>query len=116
MSHFTSVRSKLNDIDVLKNVLREMSIPVLENAVVRGGECELKADLVAVLDGGYDLGWFRNADGSLTLMADLWGVARGCNLPELMNTINQKYAVQKTLAAVKRPGLQQANVRLSVQA
>ncbi|MEM6446407.1 MAG: DUF1257 domain-containing protein, partial [Cyanobacteria bacterium P01_D01_bin.123] len=46
--------------------------------------------------------------------ADLWGVAKKHNQTELINSINQKYAVNKTLTEVKRPGLQQANVKLMV--
>ena len=55
------------------------------------------------------------SDGSFDLIADLWGVAKKHNQTELINSINQKYAVNKTLAEVKRPGLQNANVRLVLQ-
>ena len=67
------------------------------------------------LEGEYDLGWSRNSDGSFDLIADLWGVAKKHNQTELINSINQKYAVNKTLAAVKQRGLQNANVKLVVQ-
>lgn len=43
------------------------------------------------------------------------GVAKKYNQTELINSINQKYAINKTLAEVKRPGLQNANVKLVVQ-
>ena len=49
------------------------------------------------------------------LIADLWGVAKKHNQTELINSINQKYAVNRTLAEVKRPGLQNANVKLVLQ-
>jgi hypothetical protein len=42
-------------------------------------------------------------------------VAKKYNQTELINSINQKYAINKTLAEVKRPGLQSANVKLVVQ-
>ena len=42
-------------------------------------------------------------------------VAKKHNQTELINSINQKYAVNKTLAAVKQRGLQNANVKLVVQ-
>ena len=80
--------------------------------LVRAG---VDLDLVAVLDGEYDLGWSLNADGSFDLIADLWGVAKKHNQTELINSINQKYAVNKTLAEVKQRGLQNANVKLVVQ-
>jgi len=84
--------------------------------VVRGAGCQrVRADVVAVLEGGYDLGRSRNADGSLDLITDLWGVAKKHNPVELMSSINQQYAVNKTLAEVRRPSLQKAHVKLVVQ-
>jgi hypothetical protein len=70
---------------------------------------------VAKLEGEYDLGWSQNADGTFDLIADLWGVAKKHNQTELINSINQKYAVTKTLAEVQRPGLNNANVKLVLQ-
>jgi hypothetical protein len=43
------------------------------------------------------------------------GVAKKHNQTELINSINQKYAVNRTLADVKRPGLSNANVKLVLQ-
>lgn len=116
MSHFSTLHSKLTDVEILKASLRDLGIVVQTNAKVRGvGRQRTQADVVAVLEGCCDLGWFRNAEGSLDLVADLWGVSRKHNMAELISTINQKYAVHQTLAAVKRPGLQNAKVTLVVQ-
>jgi hypothetical protein len=116
MSHFSTLRTKITDAEILKNSLRDLGLQVKTNADVRGYNGQrLRADIVAVLEGDYDLGWSRNADGSFDLIADLWGVAKKYNQTELINSINQKYAINKTLAEVKRPGLQSANVKVVVQ-
>ncbi|MBW4579033.1 MAG: DUF1257 domain-containing protein [Tildeniella nuda ZEHNDER 1965/U140] len=116
MSHFNSLRSKLTDIAILQDSLHQLGFIVQTNAMVRGsGYQTVRADIVAVLEGGYDLGWSRNEDGSLDLIADLWGVARKHDMSKLLSTINQKYAVYQTLAAVQRPGLQNATVKLVTQ-
>ncbi|MBD3887118.1 DUF1257 domain-containing protein [Phormidium tenue FACHB-886] len=116
MSHFSTLRSKLTDVEILKTSLRDLGIVVQTNAKVRGlGRQQTQADVIAVLEGGCDLGWFRNAEGSLDLVADVWGVSRKHNMAELISAINQKCAVHQTLAAVKRPGLQNAKVTLVVQ-
>lgn len=116
MSHFSTLRTKISDAVILKQSLRDLGISVQENADVRGYNGQrVRADLVAVLEGDYDLGWSRNGDGSFDLVADLWGVAKKHNQTELINAINQKYAVNKTLAEVKRPGLNNANVKLVLQ-
>jgi hypothetical protein len=115
MSHFSTLRTKITDAVVLQNSLRDLGITTKTEADVRGYQGQrVRADLVAVLEGEYDLGWSQNADGTFDLIADLWGVAKKHNQTELINSINQKYAVTKTLAEVKRPGLNQANVKLMV--
>ena len=116
MSHFSTLRTKITDSAVLQSSLRDLGINIKNDADVRGYNGQrVRADIVAVLDGEYDLGWSRNADGSFDLIADLWGVANKHNQTELINSINQKYAVNKTLSEVKRPGLQNANVKLVLQ-
>jgi Protein of unknown function (DUF1257) len=116
MSHFSTLRTKITESEILKSSLRDLGISVKTEADVRGYNGQrVRADIVAVLEGEYDLGWSRNADGSFDLIADLWGVAKKHNQTELINSINQKYAVNKTLSEVKRPGLQNANVKLVLQ-
>jgi hypothetical protein len=116
MSHFSTLRTKITDTEILKASLRDLGLEVQTNTNVRGynGQ-QVRADLVAVLEGDYDLGWSRNADGSFDLIADLWGVAKKHNQTELINSINQKYAVNKTLKDAQRAGLQNANVQLVLQ-
>ena len=116
MSHFSTLRTKITDAEILKASLSDLGISEKTEADVRGYNGQrVRADLVAVLEGEYDLGWSRNGDGSFDLIADLWGVAKKHNQTELINSINQKYAVNKTLAEVKQRGLQNANVKLVVQ-
>ncbi|ERN40518.1 protein of unknown function (DUF1257) [Rubidibacter lacunae KORDI 51-2] len=116
MSHFSTLRTKIADAVILKSSLRDLGLTVQFDADVRGYNGQrLRADIVAVLDGDYDLGWSRNSDGTFDLIADLWGVAKKHNQTELINSINQKYAVNKTLADVKQHNLQGANVKLVVQ-
>ncbi|MDB9311652.1 MAG: DUF1257 domain-containing protein [Kamptonema sp. SIO4C4] len=116
MSHFSTLRTKISDSEILQTSLRDLGITVKSDADVRGYNGQrVRADLVAVLDGEYDLGWSRNSDGTYDLIADLWGVAKKHNQTELINSINQKYAVNKTLSEVKQRGLENANVKLVVQ-
>ncbi|MBE9117780.1 DUF1257 domain-containing protein [Lusitaniella coriacea LEGE 07157] len=116
MSHFSTLRTKISDVEILKASLRDLGITTKTEADVRGYNGQrVRADLVAVLDGEYDLGWSCNSDGTYDLIADLWGVAKKHNQTELINAINQKYAVNKTLTEVKQRGLQGANVKLVLQ-
>lgn len=116
MSHFSTLRTKITDVEILKSSLQALGIATKTNADMRGyhGQ-QVRADLVAVLEGDYDLGWSANSDGTYDLIADLWGVAKKHNQTDLINSINQKYAVTKTLADVQQRGLNNANVKLVVQ-
>lgn len=115
MSHFSTLRTKISDAVVLKTALSDLGLEVKTEADVRGYNGQrIRADVVAVLDGEYDLGWSRNNDGTFDLVADLWGVAKKHNQTELINSINQKYAIGKALADAKQPGLQNATVKLCV--
>lgn len=116
MSHFNTLRSKLTNAEILKESLRDLGLTIQTNAEVRGAGCQrIQADIVAVLEGDYDIGWSCNSDGSLDLIADLWGVAQKHNMVNLLSSVNQKYAVKTTLAEVKQPGLQNAKVRLMLR-
>ncbi len=116
MSHFRSFPTKLTDVEILKTTLRDLGIRVITDDTVRGVNGQLThADIVAVLEGECDLGWSRNADGTFDFIADVPGVAIKHNQAQLINSINQKYAVNKTLSQIKQRGLQNANVNLVLQ-
>lgn len=101
--HFSTLRTKFTDEEILKATLRELGITVKTYADVRGYDGQrVRADVVAVLEGEYDIGFARNSDGSFDLVADLWGLAEKHNQTELINSIHQKYTVNKTLAEVKQ--------------
>ncbi len=105
---FSVLRTKITDAVILTNTLRDLGMNVKTNAEVRGYDgYQVRADIVAVLEGEYDLGWSENSDGTFDLIADLWGVAKKHNHTELVSAINQKYAVNKTLSEVKQRGLSQ---------
>ncbi|WP_041233935.1 DUF1257 domain-containing protein [Cylindrospermum stagnale] len=101
--HFSTLRTKITDIEILKTSLRDLGIAVKTEADVRGWNGQrVKADVVAVLEGEYDMGWSKNSDGSFDLIGDLWGIAQKHNQMELINAINQKYAMNKSLLEIKR--------------
>lgn len=116
MSHFRSFPTKLTDAAILLTSLRDLGIHVITDSTVRGVNGQrIRADIVAVLEGECDIGWSCNVDGSFDFIADVPGVAIKHNQAQLINSINQKYAVNKTLSQLKQPGLQNANIKLVVQ-
>jgi hypothetical protein len=86
--------------------LQDLGIIVKREADVRGFNGQrVRADIVAVLEGDYDLGWSCNGEGTFDLIVVFWGVAKKHNSTELINSINAKYAVNKTLKEIKERGL-----------
>jgi hypothetical protein len=105
MSHFSTIKTQITDERILIQSLQDLGFSVQTSAQVRGHNgLRLQADVVAVLPGHYDLGWTKNADGTYDLVADLWGVAKQHNQQQLLDAINQKYAVNKTISEIKRLG------------
>ncbi|MBD2592834.1 DUF1257 domain-containing protein [Nostoc spongiaeforme FACHB-130] len=92
-AHFSTLRTKITDSEILKQSLHELGIKVQTDAYVRGGNGQrVSADIVAVLEGQYDIGWSQNSDGSLDLIADIFSISQEQNIRELINKINQQYA------------------------
>ncbi len=95
MSHFSRLRTKITDLELLDKVLRSFGITVKTDADVRGFNGQtVRADIVAVLEGNFDLGWIANSErnlGTFDLIADLWGVSQKYSQTELINSINQRY-------------------------
>lgn len=99
--HFSTLRTKISDIEVLKDTLQALELPFKVDDDVRGGisgsgYSVIKADIVVVLQGSYDIGYLRNNTGSYDLVADLWGVAKAYNQTSLVGTISAVYTVKKS--------------------
>jgi hypothetical protein len=106
-SRFSTLRSKIkqSDAEILKASLYDLGITFKTNADIRGsGRTHVHADIVAVLEGKFDIGWVVNKDGYFDIVADLWGVAKKYNQTLLITSINHKFSVNKTLAQLKNRG------------
>ncbi|HEY9831074.1 MAG TPA: DUF1257 domain-containing protein [Stenomitos sp.] len=98
--YFSLFRTKITNAEILKTSLQQLGFTVKTNADVRGYMSQrVRADIVAILEGDYDLGWIRNLDGSLDFIVDLGGVSEWYDHPtELIQSILQQYVLNKTLA------------------
>jgi hypothetical protein len=97
--HFSCFRTKLTDTEILKTSLEELGFIVKTNADVRGYRGQrVPADVVAVLEGDYDLGWSWNPNGTFDLICDIGGVSEVYDQTKLIGSIIRQYALNKTLA------------------
>ena len=93
---FSTLRSRITDVELLKATLQDLNIPFKIDADARGGGgLRTLCDIVAVLTGDYDIGFTLNSDGSYDIVASLWGVAKAYNQTTLINCINFVYHAKK---------------------
>jgi hypothetical protein len=105
MSHFTTIKTQIKDIEALRSACAELKLSVLQNAEARGFvNQKQKGDFVIRLKGPYDIALNKQPDGSFGLTADFWDghVERetGKNYGKLL----QLYAVHKATREARRKG------------
>ena len=112
MSHFTTVETKIKDLVILKQVLKDLGYQFTEATAevkvqVRGYRHQkADADLVIHASKTYDVGVKVGADGSCSFVADWWGVetTRGKNEEEFMKDITRRYSYLKVLQELRKKG------------
>ncbi|MBN1479675.1 DUF1257 domain-containing protein [candidate division KSB1 bacterium] len=100
MSHFTTVRTHIRDVECLKSALNYYDFKFEEGICFvkdyRGNSCQVN---LAIRTGtAYDIGFRMNED-DCEIIADWWGVEKDTNLKEkqTVDKIRQRYAYEKIL-------------------
>ena len=111
MSHFTTVKAKLRDVQCIKQALEDLGYEFLEatndqKVQVRGYEGQLEtADICVKASRTYDIG-IRLTNQGVEFLADWWGVetTKGVSEEEFVNQLSQRYAYHKIMKEVKVRG------------
>lgn len=74
MSHFSRVKTKIQDKNLLITCLEDMNLQISQNTEIKGFEGIQSVDLAVQMAQGYDIGFSRNSQGSYDIVADWWGV------------------------------------------
>ena len=102
MSHFTTIKVKIKNSEILHQVLQELGYQVECNTTVRGYQGKkTQAEYVIRQKNGYDIGFRRNGE-NYEIVADFWGARM--NQQEFVNSITQKYAHKTLMATVQEQG------------
>ncbi len=111
MSHFTTVETKLKNLNLLKRVLKELGYAYTEAEVnqqlkVRGYQGQ-KTDAQIVIHASktYDIG-VRVTEKGVVFVADWWGVetTRGVTEEVFIKQIVQRYSYHTVMEAVQAKG------------
>lgn len=103
MSHLSILPTVLRDADLLAASLEALGYQPSRGGVVEGfaGECQ-PVDLQVTVVGGLQLGWRRQADGSLALVGDLQRLSRTAKVHDLLGRITRGYAAALALQEAER--------------
>ena len=123
MSHFTSIETKIRDLDALRSACAELGLETAENVFARGyGNQRRHGRLVVKLKGPYDVAVNPAKDGTgYILETDLWQGRVESELGPGLGRLRQLYAVHKATAEARKRGhrvrrsvLPDGKIRLSV--
>ena len=109
MSHFTKIKTKLYNLEILKKSLDDLSLSTtLGNTEVRGYKNQKHiADLVIKQSNNHDIGFAWNGK-EYELVTDLMFWAQPYSVDKFLNQVNQRYAYNSIIQMSEKEGFQLA--------
>jgi len=105
MSHFTTIKTQIKDLDALRLALREMGLGLFPNAKARGySQNKTHGDFVIRLKGIYDIALNKQPDGSYGLIADLDAGHVENEVGQNYGKLLQLYGIHKTMQEARKKG------------
>jgi hypothetical protein len=106
MSHFTRIKTKLRDAEVLKKVLRDMGHEPADDpkggqVVIRGWAGQTRKAELKVARGEFDIGFVRQDDG-FDIIGDFSGMR--INQTNFAHEVGRRYARETILTAAAAQG------------
>ena len=106
MSHFTTIRTQIKDLDALRSALTEMNLPLFPNAKARGySTTQITGDFVIRLNGPYDIAVNKQHDGTYGLTTDWWAGHVEKEVGPKFGRLLQLYGVHKAMREARKKGL-----------
>jgi hypothetical protein len=100
MSHFTTIKTQIKDIEALRAACKELGLAVLQNAQARGYASNTrKGDYVIQLAGPYDIAVNQQPDGTYGLTTDWW-------LGHVENEVGKEYGKLLQLYGVHKASME----------
>jgi Protein of unknown function (DUF1257) len=105
MSHFTTIKTQIKDLEALRHALGEMGLTLLTNANARGFvESTTKGEYVIKLKGPYDISLNKQPDGAYGLTTDWWADHVEKEVGKDYGKLLQLYGVHKATLEAKKKG------------
>ena len=105
MSHFTTIKTEIKDIEALRCAVTELGLSLEANAEARGyANQRIKADYVVRLKGPCDVAVQRQPSGAHELTCDWWDGHVAREVGEKFGKLLQLYGVHKAIWEARRKG------------
>ena len=107
MSHFSSIKTQIRDLNALKKALSDMQVDWKAGPYpVRGYKGDTRtAEVVIEQDNGYDVGFGWNGQ-EYELVADLQYWKQPLTVNRFLSQVTQKYAINTVLSSTADQGFQ----------
>jgi hypothetical protein len=98
MSHFTKIKTKIYDLEILKKSLTDLNLEfTAENLEINGyNNQKASADLIIRQSNNYDIGFKWNGT-EYQMVTDLMFWSQDYSVDKFLNQINQRYAYNAIL-------------------
>lgn len=114
MSHLSILPTVLRELDLLDAALRDLGLSPVAGGDLQGfADDRQPVDLSVTLSDGQRIGWRRQRDGQLSLVADLQRIGRSRSLRPLIGAITRRYAAR---LALREAGLSLAGAQIEMSA
>ena len=105
MSHFTTIKTQIKDIEALRCALEEMGLALIPDAQARGYyQSSTKGEFVIRLKGPYDIALNKQPDSSYGLTTDWWAGHVEKEVGKDYGKLLQLYGVHKAILEAKKKG------------
>lgn len=107
MSHFTSIKTAIKDIESLKTAVESLGLTLVENQTARGYSGQkLKADYVIKLKGPYDIALKKQRNDTYEIVTDWWGGHVEKEVGKNAGQLLQNYGIVCAMKIAKERGLE----------
>ena len=105
MSHFTSIKTQIKDLQALRSAVNELGLQLLPNTTARGYiNQSTKGEYVLRLKGPYDVAVNQQPDGTYGLTTDWWDGHVEREVGKDYGRLLQLYGVHKATAEARKRG------------
>ena len=105
MSHFTTIKTQIKDIEALRAACQELGLPLLQKTDARGfGGNKLAGDYTIQLKGPFDIAVQKQKDSSFGFTSDLWAGHVEKEVGKGYGRLLQLYAVHKATREARKKG------------